>query len=179
MVSEFIQCGDGTGYSVVQVLVALDLDSSLQPFDNGKITVIILYKTPYLINKCDPLFVYSTLVNDVSFCCVLGLSMLLAFGGQINLVKGELICSEINRKLPLTLDPPGKGLPEGIVFDNSTPIIPQGVSTNVKPNPSLLHYTSVEGNSFQYSSPTYLDNIVVHDIFFEGNMSRELVYKPN
>ena len=66
----------------------------------------------------------------------------------------------------------------GIVFDNSTPIIPQGVSTNVKPNPSLLHYTSTEGRAVQHFAPTYLDNIIVHDNFFEGNVSWELEYKP-
>ena len=94
-------------------------------------------------------------------------------------MKGEFICSEINRTLLLTLHPPGKRLHEGIVFDNSTPIIPQGLSTNAKPKFSLLHYTSAESNSFQHSSPTYSDNIVVHDKVFEGNTSHELVYKPN
>ena len=94
-------------------------------------------------------------------------------------MKGEFICSEIGRIFPLTLDPPGKELPEGIVFDNSTPIIPQGVSTNVKPNPFLFHYTFAEGRSFQHSTPTYLDSIIVHDKCFEGNASRELEYKPN
>ena len=63
----------------------------------------------------------------------------------------------------------------GIVFDNSTPIIPQGVSTNIKPNPSLLHYTSAEGHAV--SAQTYSDNIIVHDKFFDGNISRELEYK--
>ena len=110
---------------------------------------------------------------------MLGLPTLLALGGLINLVKGEFICPEIGRTFPLTLDPPGKGLPEGIVFDNSTPIIPQGVSTNVKPNPSLLHYTSAEGLAVHYSAPIYSDNIIMHDIFFEGNISRELKYIIN
>ena len=103
----------------------------------------------------------------------LGLSILLALGGFIYLVKGEVICLEINRTITLTLDPLGKGLPESIVFDNSTPIIPKGVSTNVKPNPSILHYTSAEGCAFHHSSPTYSDNIVVHDNFFNGNVSRD------
>ena len=109
--------------------------------------------------------------------CV-GITNLLALGGLINLVKGEFIFLEIGRAFPLTLDPPGKELPEGIVFDNSTPIIPQGVSTNVKPNPSLLHYTSAEGRAVHHSAPTYSDNIIVHDNFFEGNVSRELEYIP-
>ena len=109
---------------------------------------------------------------------MLGLPTLLALGGLINLVKGEFICSEIGHIFPLTLDLPGKGLPEGIVFDNDTPIIPQGVSTNVKPNPSLLHYTFAEDHAVHHSAPTYSDKIIVHDKFFEVNVSRELEYYP-
>ena len=177
MVGEFIQYGDGTGYDVVQVLATLDLDSSHQPLDHGKMTTVIRYKTPYFINKRDPLFLSFALENDVSLRCVLGLPTLLALSGLINLVKGEFICSEIGHTFPLTLDPPDKELPEGIVFDNSTPIIPQGASTNVKPNPSLLHYTSAEGHTV--SAQTYSDNIIVDDKFFDRNFSRELKYKPN
>ena len=108
---------------------------------------------------------------------MLGLPTLLSLGVFINLVKGEFICLEIGRTFPLTLDPTGKRIHEGIVFDDITPIIPQGVSTNIKPNPSLLHYTSAEGLAVHYSAPTYSDNIIVHDNFFEGNISRELEYK--
>ena len=131
-------------------------------------TAVIRYRTPYFIHKRDPLFIYFALGNDVSLRCVLGLSTLLALGGLINLVKGEFICSEIGRTFPLTLDPLGKGLPEGIVFDNDTLIIPQGVSINVKRNPSLFHYTSAEGRAVHHSAPIYSDNIIVHDIFFRG-----------
>ena len=146
MGGEFIQYGDGTGYNAVQLLAALNLVSSDQLLDHGKMTSVIRYKTPYLINKCDPLFIYLALGNDVFLRCVFGLPTLLAVGELIDLVKGGLICSEINQTFPLTLDPSGKGLPEGIVFDNSTPIIPQGMSTNIKPTPSLLHYTGSPTN---------------------------------
>ena len=73
MVGEFIQCGDGTGYDVFQLLAALHLDSRHQPLDHGKIKVVIRYKTLYFINKRDPLFIYFVLENDVSLRCVLGL----------------------------------------------------------------------------------------------------------
>ena len=107
---------------------------------------------------------------------MLGLPTLLALGGLINLVKGEFICSEIGHTFSLTLDLPGKGLPEGIVFDNDTPIIQQGMSTNVKHNPSLLRYTFAKYHTVHHSAPTYSDNIIVHDKFFEVNVSRELEY---
>ena len=139
---------------------------------------VIRYKTPYLSNKRDPLSIYFALANDVSLRYVLELLTLLALGG-LNLVTGEFICSGINQICPLTLDPPGKETPEGVVFDNNTPIIPQGVSTTLKPNPFLLHYTSAEGRALQHSFPTYSDNILVHDKYFEGDVLRELEYKPH
>ena len=50
IVGSFIQCGTETGYDVVQILATLDLNSSHQPLDHGKITPVIRYKTPYFIN---------------------------------------------------------------------------------------------------------------------------------
>ena len=60
MVGVFIQGCDGTGYGVVQ------------PLDHGKMTAAIRYKTPYFINKRDPLFISFALGNDVFLRCVLG-----------------------------------------------------------------------------------------------------------
>ena len=135
---------------------------------------IIKCKTPYFLNKRNHLFISFALRNDVSFRCLLWWPTLLVLGEFIHLVKGKFICSEINRVFPLTLDPLVKGLSESIVFDNSTPIIPQGLYNNVKANPSLCHYTFDEGHDFHHSLPTYSDNIIVHDKFFEGDVSREL-----
>ena len=149
-------------------MAALDLDSSHQSLDHGEITAVIRYRIPDLVNKRDPLFIYFSLGNDVSLRCVLGLPTLLALGGLINLVNGKFIRFEIDRTFPLTLDLPGKDLPEGTVFDNNTSTIPHGVLTNVKPNPSLLHYTSTEGNAIHHNAPTYSENIIVHDNFLRG-----------
>ena len=121
MVGEFIQCGGTLDYDVVKLLAALDLDTSQQPVEHGHMTAVIRYRTPYLVNKRDPFFISFAQGNDVSLRCVLSLPTLLAIGGSINLVKGEIVCSAINRTFPLSLEPPGKGLPNGVVFDNSTP----------------------------------------------------------
>ena len=125
-------------------------------------TAVIRYKTPYFINNRDPSFFVFVLSNNVTLHCVLGFPILLASSGFIYLVKGEFVCSKINRNFPLTLDPPGKGLRKDIVFDNSTPIIPQGMSTNVKPNPSLLQYTSAKGRALHHSLPSYSEDIIIH-----------------
>ena len=127
MVGEFIQCGADTWYDVVQLMVVLDLDTTKQPLDHGKMTAVIHYRTPYLVNNQYHLFVYFALGNDVSLRCVIGLPTLLPLGSLIDLVNSTFVCSEINRTFPLTLDPPDKGLPDGVFFDNSTPTIPLGV----------------------------------------------------
>ena len=56
--------------------------------------------------------------------CVIGLPTLLSLGGLIYLAKGIFVYSELNWTFHLTLDSLGKGLPDGVVFDKSTPTIP-------------------------------------------------------
>ena len=158
---------------MVKLVEALDLDTNQQPVEHGNMTAVIRYHTPYLVNKRDPLSLSFALGNDVSLRCVLGLPTLFAIEGSINLVKGEISCSDIDRVFALSLEPPGKGLPDGVVFDNSTPTIPEGVSTNIKPNPSLLHFTSAEGYVVTNPFPSCSANIIVRDSFtkemFRGN----------
>jgi len=159
-------------------MAAFDLDTTKQPLDHSKITAVIRYRTPYLVNNQYPLFISFALSNEVSLCCVIGSPTLLSPGSLIDLVKGTFLCSKINRTFPLTLDPPDKGLPNGVVFDNSTPTIPVGVSTSVRPNPSFLNYTSAEGRALPAFSTNYSDHIIVHDKFFGGNVSRDIEYLP-
>ena len=62
------------------------------------------------------------------------------------------------------------------MFDNSTPTIHVGVSTNVRPDPSFLHYMSTEGRALPSSVTNYSDNKIVRDKFFRGNISRDVEY---
>ena len=141
-------------------------------------TAVIRYHTPYLVNKRDPLFISFALGNDVSLRYVLGLPTLLAIGGSIYLVKGEIVCSEIDRTFAISLEPPDKGLPDSVGFDNNTSTIHEGVPTNVKHKPSMLHFTSTEGHVVTNQFPNYSANIIVRDSFYKGNVSRELEYNP-
>ena len=45
--------------------------------------------------------------DAVSLRCELGLSTVLALGGNIDLVKDKLSCSEIDQNFTITLNPPG------------------------------------------------------------------------
>ena len=166
IIDEFIQCECDTGYDFVKVMATLDLDTTKQLLDYGRMTAVIRYRIPYLVNNQDPLFVSFALGNNVSLHCVIGLPALLTLGGLIDLTKGTFVCSEINRTFSLTLDPPGKGSPDEVVFDNSTPTIPVGVSTDVRLDPSFLHYTSAEGRTLPSSTTNYSEHVIVHDKLF-------------
>ena len=58
------------------------------------------------------------------------------------------------------------GLPKGVVF-NKNPAIPHELSTNVRHDPSILHYISIEGYLLTKSSSNYLDRIIVYANFYQ------------
>ena len=101
------------------------------------------------------MFIYFSFNNDVLLRCVIWLSTLLSLSEIIILVKGIFVCSELNRTFLLTPDQQYKRLPDGVIFDDSTPNIPQGVATNFRPDPSLLHYTSAEIRTISSYSMNY------------------------
>ena len=47
IVGEFIYCGADTGYNVVQLMATLDLDTTNQPPDHGKMTAVIRYRISF------------------------------------------------------------------------------------------------------------------------------------
>ena len=77
-------------------------------------TTVIRYYTPYLVNNKDPLFLSFALGTDMALRILLRLPTLLSMGATIDLSRGTLSCSELNSNFPLILDPPGKGLPDGV-----------------------------------------------------------------
>ena len=178
MVGEFFQYGDNTGYDVVQLIATLDPDWNKQPLDRGKMTAFIRYRTPYLDNNRNPLFIFFALSNNVSLRCVIWLPTQLSQSGLIDLVKGTFFYSELNRTFPLILDPPGRGLPDGVVFDNTILTILVEVFTNIRPDPSLLHYTFSEGRALSNFFISYSDQIIVHDKCPRGNISCDLEHVP-
>ena len=114
IVEEFLQCGKDTGYDVVHLLAVVDLSGVPTTDDHGHMTVVIRYKTPYIVTGKGPFILSFALRNDISLRCVLGVPTLLARGAYIGLVSGLLSCTELNREFPLDLQPQGKGLPEGL-----------------------------------------------------------------
>ena len=137
---------------------------------------IIRYKTPYILAHKGPFVISFALDNDVSLRCVLGLPTLLAMGTSTDLVKGLLLCIELNRSFPLDLQPPGKGLPEGASLNHYSHTVFSNVSTNITNTNSMLYYTSTKGTPRPLCLRTNSDNIHVTDQFFHDTVTRELSY---
>ena len=85
---------------------------------------------------------------------------------RIDLIKQKLSCSEINHGFNITLDSPGKGLPEGIAFDNTTPTTLPGTYYNIETELSSLHYTSAEGHIISSPQTISFNNMIVKGNFF-------------
>ena len=90
-----------TEYDIVQLLVALDIDITRQFVNNGKIIIVIRYLSLYLSHKQDPFLIYFALGDNASLRCVIGIPKFLTLDRNCDIVKDELSCSEINRKLLL------------------------------------------------------------------------------
>ena len=100
----------------------------------------------------------------------------MSIGVIIDLQRGDLSCSELNFSFDLVLDPPGKGVPVGISLDDTTLIfLPLGVTSNIS---SRIQYTAMDAVLSSVFDSTPSNNLVVHDEFFQGSVSRTLSYTP-
>ena len=130
-------------------------------------TAVIRNKAPYIVKCRGPFILSFVLGHDVSLRCVLGLPTLLFIRTAINLLSGELAYTELDRTFPLTLDPPGKGLPDDAALNRCSSSIPPDVPINTISTTSLLQCTSSDGSLNPSWRDTPLDNIVVKDHFFK------------
>ena len=138
--AECLQCGEGTEYDIVQLLAVLNINEGSTQTIHGQMTAVIRYHTPFLVNKQDPLILSYALGKDGALRSVLALPSLLVMSATLNLPLGKLVCSEFNFTFPLLLDPPGKGLPDGVSFPDSKLSIPRGIPSNQN---ALIQYTAM------------------------------------
>ena len=104
MVSEYLECGDNTEYDVVQLLAALDLTGTRQYVDHGSMIAIVRHKSPYLINNTSPLILSIVLGTKVLLCSVIGIPYILAMGVVVDLMRDQLVYSEMNNEFPMQFD---------------------------------------------------------------------------
>ena len=129
------------------------------------------------MNNKVPLILLFALGNDISLRSVLGLPALLYIGTTLNLPLGKIICSKLNFTFPLSLDPPGKGLPDSVSLLALEFCVPHGVPSNLT---SLVNYTAMDGLARptpNHATPS--DNIMVQDSFCHGSVSRNYFFAPS
>ena len=98
-------------------------------------------------------------------------------GTIVDLVNDQFVYKELNSVFPLQLNPPGKDLLEGATYDSFSNAVPDGIRKNILIQEcSTLQYTASNSTIAPVSQATYSSNIVVNDCFFQGCISRELVY---
>ena len=86
-------------------------------------------------------------------------------GATIDLSRGTLSCSELNFNFPLILDPPDKGLPDGVSLDISTNFVSPGVRSNLS---AQLQYTAIDAVRPATGYSASSDNIVATDRFLKA-----------
>ena len=100
IVAEYIECEPGTKYDMVQLKVAVTQSGAEEKFDDGTLSAIIRYKTPYFINShC---FILSfALKNSLSLRTILGTPSLEVMHGVIDLSDRTLTLKRLGITLPL------------------------------------------------------------------------------
>lgn len=137
---------------------------------------VIRYHNPYLVNGKDPLILSFVLSNGIFLRSILGLLTLLAINATTDLQLGILACSEPQYTFVLQLDPPEKGLSYGGYLDESKPFIPPNLYSNIFSAISTLRFITMDGFDSLVCQATPSDDIVVHNQFFQGSISRTLTY---
>ena len=126
-------------------------------------SAVIQYRTLSFINITSTLILSFVLVNSVALHCVLGIHFLLAMGDVVDLVQGQLKCSELNQEFRLQFDPP-----DSTNFNASFTTVPDGDPSYVSLLSSFLQHNSSDGTITYVSRHTYSNNLVVTDNYFKG-----------
>ena len=99
MVAEYLKCCAHTENDVVHLLTDLDLIGTHKHVDHGRMNTVIRCKTQYFINITSPLILSFPLGNNVALYSVFDIPCFLAMCAIVDLVKGQIVCSEIKQNL--------------------------------------------------------------------------------
>ena len=104
IVVEYIECGPGTKYDLVQLKVAVTQSAAEADFTNGTLSAIIRYKTPYFVNS-QQLILSFDLGDNLALR-----TTLIAMHGILDMVTNTLTLQKLDMKLPLVMTEPCSGL---------------------------------------------------------------------
>lgn len=94
---------------------------------------------------------------------ILVLSTLFVLNGTINLVNSDLPWSEIQHKIPITLESSREGLLDVIIFNSTHTIVIQWIFPNITHIISSFHYIFFEKTLSQQKKLCYSNNIIIRD----------------
>ena len=119
IVAEYIQYDDKDPFDPIKLQCAVD-DAGLNASENGKLTAIVRYHTPYKFVDGSPVLVSFGLGKDVAVRSILGLPTLRQWQSSIDFASNKLVCPNLQRRFDLQYERAQQGLPEGVTFNRSS-----------------------------------------------------------
>ena len=173
IVAEYIDCGPGTKYDLVQLKIAVTQSAAEVDFTNGTMSVIIRYKTPYFVNS-QQLILSFALGDNLALRTILGTPSLIAMHGILDMVTNTLTLRKLNMILPLVMTEPCSGL-----VAQSDITSQSGVTTSSPHNSVALHTLSNSSNTKFLTHPSHSDHLVVTDSWDNNTFSRSVSCSHN
>ena len=100
-----MECGPGTKYDLVKLKIAVTQSDAEGKLDDGPLSTIIRYKTPYFINSHRFILSFS-LGKTLSLCTILGIPSLEVMYGGLDLCGKTLGIKRLGITLPLVMTEP-------------------------------------------------------------------------
>ena len=115
IVAEYIQYDDVEPFDPIQLQCAVD-DSNKTTQDQGKLTAIVRYHTPYQYTDGSPVLVSFGLGSDVAVRSIIGLPTLRQWQSSVDFLANKLLAPGIQRRFDLHYEKARQGLPTGATF---------------------------------------------------------------
>ena len=118
IVAEYIQYDDVEPFDPIQLQCAVT-ESTDTPAEQGKLTAIVRYYTPYQYTDGSPVLVSFGLGRDVAVRSIIGLPTLRQWKSSVDFLENKLLAPGIRRRFDLHYEKARQGLPSGAMFANT------------------------------------------------------------
>ena len=172
IVVKYIECGPGTEYDLVHLKVAVT--HSEEKSNDGTLSAIIRYKTPYFINsQC--LFLSFTLERSLSLRAILRTPSLEAMYGVLDLCGKTLALKRLGITLPLVMTEPCPCFPS-----TAKEALQTGSFLTTSKSSQETRSDLANGNAYKFlTHPIYSSNLVVIDSWENNTFSRSVSQSRN
>ena len=173
IVAEYLECGPGTKNDLVKLKVAVTQSDAEGKVDDGTLSTIIRYKTPYFINSHRFILSFS-LGKTLSLCTILGIPSLEVMHGVLDLCGKTLSIKRLGITLPLVMTEPC------LCFPTTDDVNLQSGSLLTASTPPDDHYIVANGDASKFLTyPSQSDALVVTDSWENNIFSRSVTNSTN